>query len=30
MTKRDPDAIEAVFKRLNADDESEARRYFSG
>jgi hypothetical protein len=31
IARRDPDAIEAVFKRLNADDESEAaRRYFSG
>jgi hypothetical protein len=24
--RRDPDAIEAVFKRLNADDEAEAAR----
>ena len=24
--RRDPDAIEAVFKKLNADDEAEAAR----
>jgi hypothetical protein len=30
-TWRDPDAIEAVFKKLNADDEvAAARRYLSG
>jgi len=29
--RRNPDAIEAVFKKLNADDEAErARHYFSG
>ena len=29
--RRNPDAIEAVFRKLNADDEAAAaRRYFSG
>jgi hypothetical protein len=29
--RRNPDAIEAVFKKLNADDEAErARRYLGG